>query len=148
MILYLISQIFINCSELLYEVCAIFIVYYFMTCAIMSDIRIMNKLIIYANIKFWDALCLFLAFCLSTRRVGVLGRLEQSLYVQAWCLDNMNSPRYFRFLPVMGGRHQVVTDLVVLPILPVRLWSRSFMDIWAMELVWIFSTIYWAKTLI
>ena len=119
-----------------------------MTCAIMSDIRIMNKLIIYANIKFWDALCLFLAFCLSTRRVGVLGRLEQSLYVQAWCLDNMNSPRYFRFLPVMGGRHQVVTDLVVLPILPVRLWSRSFMDIWAMKLVWIFSTIYWAKTLI
>ena len=98
-----------------------------MTCAIMSDIRIMNKLIIYANIKFWDALCLFLAFCLSTRRVGVLGRLEQSLYVQAWCLDNMNSPRYFWFLPVMGGRHQVVTDLVVLPILPVRLWSRSFM---------------------
>ena len=68
------------------------------------------------------------------------GRLEQFSCMQAWCSGIMDSLGYIQYLLDLRGTQQVVTDLFVrliynsCVILPARLWSRSFIVTWAMDL--------------
>jgi len=71
--------------------------------------------------------------------VGVTGGIRTVFRYAGMVHGYKNSFRYMHFLPVMRGRQQVVTDLIVLAFLPVRIWYRSSMDIWAMKMDWIFS---------
>lgn len=54
-----------------------------MTYALISYIYI-NRLVMYTIAMFWGAMCLNLVFCLSIRRVGDLGTLDQFSYMQTW----------------------------------------------------------------
>ena len=145
MALYHFCQIFINCSEMLYEVCAIFIVSFFILYAFMSHICSMLRLAIYAIIMFWSASCLILVLSLTIRRVGVTGGIRIVFRYAGVVPGYKNSFRYIQYLLDLRGRRQVVTDLFVrliykfCAILPARLWSRSFDNTWAMELDWVFS---------
>ena len=116
----------------------LFIVFIFISCAIMSYIYSMFKSAIYAIIMLWSALCLFLVSNLTIRRVGVTDGIRTVFRYAGMVPGYKNSFRYMHFLPVMRGRQQVVTDLIVLAFLPVRIWYRSSMDIWAMKMGWIF----------
>ena len=139
MILYLISQIFVKYLELLYGVYAIFIVSFFIYCAIMSNRSCVNRLIIYASIKFWGALCLFLVSNLTIRRVGVTDGIRTVFRYAGMVPGYKNSFRYTHVLLDMEERQQVVTDLFVLAFFPARMWYRILMNIWIMNMNWIFS---------
>ena len=116
----------------------LFIVFIFIPYAIMSYIYFMFRSAIYAIIMLWSALCLFLVLNLTICRVGVTGGIRTVFRYAGMVHGYKNSFRYMHFLPVMRGRQQVVTDLIVLAFLPVRIWYRSSMDIWAMKMDWIF----------
>ena len=116
----------------------LFIVFIFIPYAIMSYIYSMFRSAIYAIIMLWCTLCLFLVLNLTIRRVGVTGGIRTVFRYAGMVHGYKNSFRYMHFLPVMRGRQQVVTDLIVLAFLPVRIWYRSSMDIWAMKMDWIF----------
>ena len=143
--MYPFCQIFINSSEMLYEVCALFIVSFFISYAFMSYFYSMPRSAICAIIMLWSALCLILVLSLSIRRVGVTGGIRTIFRYAGVVPGYKNSFRYIQYLLDLRGRRQVVTDLFIrliykfCAILPARLWSRSFDNTWAMELDWVFS---------
>lgn len=99
-------------------VCVIFIVSSFIHYAFMGYMSYTSRFIIYAIIKFWGALCLILAFCLSICKVGALWRLKQFSYMQAWCLGIMNSSIYVCFLLELASG--TFYEFCVIPLLDYR----------------------------
>jgi len=117
----------------------LFIVFIFISCAIMSYIYSMFKSAIYAIIMLWSALCLFLVLNLTIRRVGVTDGIRTVFRYAGMVPGYKNSFRYTHVLLDMEERQQVVTDLFVLAFFPARMWYRILMNIWIMNMNWIFS---------
>ena len=113
----------------------LFIVFIFISCAIMSYIYSMFKSAIYAIIMLWSALCLFLVSNLTIRTDGIRTIFRYAGMVRGY----KYSFRYTHVLLDMEERQQVVTDLFVLAFFPARMWYRILMNIWIMNMNWIFS---------
>jgi len=117
----------------------LFIVFIFIPYAIMSYIYFMFRSAIYAIIMLWSALCLFLVLNLTICRVGVTGGIRTVFRYAGMVPGYKNSFRYTHVLLDMEERQQVVTDLFVLALFPARMWYRILMNIWIMNMNWIFS---------
>ena len=112
-------------------------IYLHIYCAIMNLRCYMFGSIIYAIIMLWSAFCIFLVSNLTIRRVGVTGGIRIVFDYASMVLGYDNSFRYSHCLLVKGWQ-QVVTGLFVLAFLSAKPWNRSFMNIWFINMNWVF----------